>query len=334
MIINMPDALSQFLATLPTAGGVYQISTPRDFQHPEELYDQLRPDSICTPEFLHQEGANVLAFLLAQGGRPDLPLLEVGCGSGWLSASLASRPEFAHLLCTDPSPAFVRATRGRLSPDIVRAARVDCAMLRAEDVDLLPPGSVSTILMRSVLHHITDVPAFLRRCAALLPPGGLLICEEPFYEGYIMMGFLAQFIPDSLAAAGSPCSPEELDRIAHFSATMQFYGRRDVDKSEDEDKHLFRPEELHISGRDAGFDLASFPNWRFTLSVESNQHNRIHHFERFFADYIYHCMNWPQDFCARISAAMSRYFRFFDPLEAGDNTAPHCFGVFVFTRRS
>jgi SAM-dependent methyltransferase len=333
MIMVMPDSLPAFLSDMPTADGVHQLSTPRDFHHPEELYDQLRPAWQCTPEFLEQEGANVLAFLREQGGRPDLPLLEIGCGSGWLSASLASRPEFAHLLCTDPSPAFVRATRRRLSPDIVRAGRADCALLRAEDVDLLPPGSVSTILMRSVLHHIADVPGFLRRCAAVLPPGGLLICEEPFYDGYIMMGFLAQFIPDALAAAGTPCSPEELARVDNFIATMQFYGRRDVDKSDAEDKHLFRPEELHVAGREACLDLASCPNWYFTLSAESNQRNRTGHFERFFAGYIYHCMNWPQEFCSRVTAAMQKYFRFFDPLESGGNTAPHCFGVFVFTRR-
>lgn len=63
------------------------------------------------------------------------------------------------------------------------------------------------------------------------------------------MGFLAQFIPDALRAAGDSCSDKERQLVDYFVATMQYYARRDLDKSEAEDKHLFRPDELFVSGR-------------------------------------------------------------------------------------
>jgi ubiquinone/menaquinone biosynthesis C-methylase UbiE len=329
----MPATLSAFLSTATLIDDIYQLSPPRAFQHEEELYDRNRPQDSRTPEFLQRQGEYILSFVQDQGFRPGQAILEIGCGTGWVSTAIASRPEVGHLLCTDPSPAFARMTRQRLKSEIVVAPRVDCGVLLAEDIDLIPPGAVSLILLRSVLHHIADIPDFLRRCAAVLPPGGLLVCEEPFYDGYLMMGFLAQFIPGALAADGYECTPEEQAHVDMLVATIQFYARRDVDKSQAEDKHLFRPDELHVQGRDAGLELATFPNWYFTAAPELNRQRRVGHFKSFFGHYIERCMFWPPEFCARVTAATARYFRYFEPLETESSVGPYCFGTFVFTKR-
>jgi SAM-dependent methyltransferase len=233
---------------------------------------------------------------------------------------LALQPAVGHLLVTDPSPAFCRITQKKLNGQDSLATRVDIALLNAEDIERIPAGSVQLIFLRSVLHHILNVEEFLARCAKVLPPGGLLICEEPYYDGYLMMGFLAQFIPSAIAAAGDACSPAELELVDYFIATMQFYGRRDLDKTEAEDKHLFRPDELFVSGRAAGLDLVHYPNWHID-------------FRRFLDAYLRRCMNWPPEFCDRVYAATAKYFLFFEPIESTENTVPYCFGTFVFTRR-
>jgi len=64
------------------------------------------------------------------------------------------------LLITDPSPAFCRIVEVKSQDVQVKARSVDLAVLSAEDIAVLSPGSVSLILLRSVLHHITDVDGF------------------------------------------------------------------------------------------------------------------------------------------------------------------------------
>jgi 2-polyprenyl-3-methyl-5-hydroxy-6-metoxy-1,4-benzoquinol methylase len=249
-----------------------------------------------------------------------------------MSIGLAMQPEMGPLLITDPSPAFCRIVQNKLKEIEMKAESVDIAVLSAEDVSVLPAGSVSLILLRSVLHHITDVDGFLRSCAQVLPPGGLLVCEEPYYEGYMMMGFISQFMEDALANTGYTCTAEDRERIGFFTATMQFYCRRDVDKSTAEDKHLFRPDELMVSGRAVDLELTHFPNWRFTCTQEQNERGYRGHFYRFFSSYIEACMSWPSDFSRRVAEAVHKYFEFFSTLEAAGQTTPHCFGTFVFRK--
>ena len=326
----MTESLADFLSRSPALDGVYQLSAPRSFQHDEVQYDQLRQR---TTAFHREQGANLFAFFRRHGLAPGATILEIGCGSGVMSVSLATQPDTGHLLFTDPSPAFCRITQKNLAHHGTLASRVDCGILRAEEVDLIPPSSVELIFLRSVLHHILDVDDFLARSARVLPPGGLLVCEEPYYDGYLMMGFLGQFIADALAATGDPCTSEERQLIDYFIATMQYYGRRDLDKSEAEDKHLFRPDELFASGAAVNLDLVHYPNWHITLSNETNQSNRIGYFQQFFVSYLRNCMSWPPLFVDRVASATAKYFRFFDPFESRDNTVPYCFGTFVFTKR-
>jgi hypothetical protein len=149
----------------------------------------------------------------------------------------------------------------------------------------------------------------------------------------MMMGFLGQFIEDALAGTGYASTTEDKNRIQNFVATMQFYSRRDVDKSQAEDKHLFRPDELMVTGREMNLELTHYPNWRMTMSPEGNVGARSGYFQRYFAEYIRYCMDWPEDFSRKAADATRKYFRFFDPLELGGNTTPACFGTFVFTKR-
>ncbi|MBI2684768.1 MAG: class I SAM-dependent methyltransferase [Acidobacteria bacterium] len=329
----MFDLLSRYLEGLPVHDGIYRISAPRPFQQDEALYDsQHRPPS-DSAEFYRARGETLFAFFKRHGFRAGAPLLEVGCGTGTMSMSLASHPGFGHLLFTDPSPAFCRLAKARIGAQSVAAARVDFAMLSAEDIDLLPNGSVEAVFLRSVLHHIPDIDDFIARCARLLPPGGILVCEEPYYEGYLMMGFLGQFVAVALAESGYTCTPAEMEHLNLFVATMQYYSRRNVDKSTAEDKHLFRPDELQVTGRAEGLDLVHYPNWHVTVPADQNIAGRTGYFRTFFGTYVRHCMSWPEDFANRATAAMAKYFDYFTPIESPGNTVPYCFGTFVFTKQ-
>ena len=324
--------LQEFLESKPVVNGAFEISAARSYLHDEGDYDRQYGLEKFSPEELTREAGYLMDLCHAHQLPKGAPVLEIGCGTGRISLGLALQPDMGHLLITDPSPAFCGIVQRKLAGMPVRASQVDFGILQAEDVALLPAGSVSLILLRSVLHHIADVDAFLRDCAAVLPAGGLLVCEEPYYDGYMMMGFLGQFIEDALRGTGYACTEDDLQRIQHFIATMQFYSRRDVDKSQAEDKHLFRPDELMVTGRGLGLELTHYPNWRMTMSPEGNVNARTNYFQRFFADYVRYCMDWPEEFSHRVAEATRKYFRFFEPLEKGGNTTPACFGTFVFTK--
>ena len=330
-----PDTslLVSFLQRKEFVDGCYQISPPRAYHHDESDYDRQYNLDTFHLEQLSMEARHILALCHDHGLPKSVPVLEIGCGTGRISVGLATHPDVGHLLITDPSPVFCRIVQRKLKSLDVKAPHVDFGVLLAEDVALLPAGSVSLIILRSVLHHILNVDEFLAACAKVLPSGGLLMCEEPYYEGYMMMGFLAQFIADSLATAGYTCTQEDRQRIDGFIAGMQYYCCRDIDKSSAEDKHLFRPDELMATGLSLDLELRHHPNWLMTLAPEQNRSSRNGYFQRFFVDYVRYCMDWPQDFVDRVAEATKKYFRFFEGIESRNHTTPHCYGTFVFAKR-
>lgn len=97
-------------------------------------------------------------------GRRDLRILEVGCGAGWLVPSLLA---FGDVTATDLSDEVLSRA----------AARVPEARFVAGDFMSVDLGSAAfdVVVSLEVLSHVTDQIAFLRRIAALMRPGGLLI---------------------------------------------------------------------------------------------------------------------------------------------------------------
>lgn len=324
--------LQRYLKALPLLEGAYVISPVRGYQHAEGDYDRQYGIDQSDTEQVRNEAGHLLDICRRHGFTQGMDVLEIGCGTGRISLGLAMQADIRHLFLTDPSPVFCGIVQKKLTQIPVAAAQVDFGVLGAEDIGKLPPGAVSMILLRSVLHHISDVDQFLRDCAHVLPTGGILVCEEPYYEGYMIMGLLGQLIPDALALSGYQCTAEERKLADYFVATMQFYCRRDMDKSKDEDKHLFRPDELMVSGRAVGLELTHYPNRRITDSEETYLGTHAGYFERFFAEYVRFCMGWPRDFAERVILATQKYFQFFGPLEGGGNTTPACFGTFVFVK--
>ncbi len=97
-------------------------------------------------------------------GRNDLRIIDVGCGTGWMSERLAS---FGHVTATDLADEVIQRARTRaphvafVSGDFMRLP------FECESFDL----AVSL----EVLSHVADQPAFLARICELLRPGGHLM---------------------------------------------------------------------------------------------------------------------------------------------------------------
>jgi 2-polyprenyl-6-hydroxyphenyl methylase/3-demethylubiquinone-9 3-methyltransferase len=98
-----------------------------------------------------------------------LRILDIGCGAGLLSEPLARIG--ASMVGADPSETNIRmaeAHAGRSELDIdYRAVTAEMLADASERFDI--------VLAMEVVEHVGDVPLFVRRCAEMVKPGGLMI---------------------------------------------------------------------------------------------------------------------------------------------------------------
>jgi 2-polyprenyl-6-hydroxyphenyl methylase/3-demethylubiquinone-9 3-methyltransferase len=98
----------------------------------------------------------------------DLRILDIGCGAGLLCEPLTRLG--AQVIGVDPSAsniaaAKLHADKGHLS--------IDYRCTTVEQMDARERFDI--VLAMEVVEHVTDIGAFLGRCAAMLKPGGLMV---------------------------------------------------------------------------------------------------------------------------------------------------------------
>jgi SAM-dependent methyltransferase len=98
---------------------------------------------------------------------PEHPrVLDVGCGTGVLTAELVHAYGAAAVSAIDPSPPFVEAARER-EPD------VDVRLAAAESLPY-PDDTFDAALAQLVVHFMADAPAGIAEIARVTRPGGIL----------------------------------------------------------------------------------------------------------------------------------------------------------------
>lgn len=320
--------LNTFLQNCQQQQGIFEISKPRFFQHPEEAYDaQYGIDALDLP-YHRREGKALLDLCEEFGYDRTKPTLEIGCGTGRVSLSLVLSERVEEILITDPSPAFCRIAGAKLSRLAPPHPHVKIGVLLAEEICRLPKEVFSLIALRSTLHHILDVRQFFFDCADVLAPGGLILFEEPCYEGYVVMGAITQFMPEILKANRVRLNKKHLNDIQMFAETMRFYARRDMDKSSCEDKHLFRLDELMRICNDCGLRLEHFPNRTFGNIERRNEPLETNYFEQFYHDYMKYALAWDRDLTDSVMRYGKKYLEYFSPL-AANGAMPYTYGTFL-----
>jgi predicted methyltransferase len=104
---------------------------------------------------------------------PGSVACDVGAGPGYFTLRL-SRAVGAEgrVLAVDVEPTLLAALRDRLQEEGV--VNVTPVLSVASD-PLLPAGACDVVLVVNTYHHFPDGPAYLRRLAAALRPGGRLV---------------------------------------------------------------------------------------------------------------------------------------------------------------
>jgi len=148
-------------------------------------------------------------------------VLDVGCGTGALTAVLADRLGAAAVSAVDPSPSFVEAARRRLPG-------VDVRQARAEDLPF-DDGRFDLVLAQLVVHFMTDPAAGMREMGRVARPGGVVAAAVWDHGGG--QGPLQVFW--SAVRALDPAAPDESDlpgvREGHLAALAGEAGLVDVD---------------------------------------------------------------------------------------------------------
>ena len=245
--------LDAWLSSLPQQDGLHFASEARRFgdaEGSEEAYaGQFEVDEPYEAS-LHRGLERVVEEMDVERGGP---VLEIGCGTGILSRGLVRLDGFGPCVLSDMSPAFLKATRATLpagsAPDAV------WLVLDSGDVDRVPARSCSIVALRYVLHHVLDWRAFIASAARLLKPGGALLMEEPTSDGYLL-----QAMASRLSRQDGDAPPAVEEDLRRFEETILWYLRRDVDKTQSEDKHLFRDSELLAACQGAGLLGRFYPN--------------------------------------------------------------------------
>ena len=170
-------------------------------------------------------------------------------------ALLQHEPEIA-LVVTDVSPKMLQLCRERLSSIVPGSEKKTFFATYSGEEDFVKPGAFEVCFGSSVLHHILDVPAFLKHARRMLAVDGVAFFLEPNLDYHVVLSeslaeAVAQLIGQGIdendinivLAANWICEVQQ--NISHLGDLEFLAGR--------EDKHMFSRSSIATLCDDAGF---------------------------------------------------------------------------------
>ena len=140
-----------------------------------------------------------------------LRILDIGCGAGLLCEPLTRLG--AQVIGVDPAAsniaaAKLHADKGHLS--------IDYRCTTIEEMDHRERFDI--VLAMEVIEHVTDIGAFLARCAAMLKPGGLMVVStinrnwKSFALAIVGAEYVLRWLPRGTHDWNKFVTPDELAR--------------------------------------------------------------------------------------------------------------------------
>ena len=102
--------------------------------------------------------------------RPDMEVLEFGCGTG--STAIAHAPYVKHIRAIDFSSKMIEIARGKAAAGNVANITFECATIDAVNV---PDRSLDAVLGLSILHLLDNKEGVIVRVHQMLKPGGVFV---------------------------------------------------------------------------------------------------------------------------------------------------------------
>jgi 2-polyprenyl-6-hydroxyphenyl methylase/3-demethylubiquinone-9 3-methyltransferase len=140
-----------------------------------------------------------------------LRVLDIGCGAGLLCEPLSRLG--AQVIGVDPSAsniaaAKLHADKGHLS--------IDYRCTTVEEID--PRERFDIVLAMEVVEHVVDVGVFLKRCAAMLKPNGLMVVStlnrnwKSFALAIVGAEYVLRWLPRGTHEWNKFVTPDELTK--------------------------------------------------------------------------------------------------------------------------
>jgi SAM-dependent methyltransferase len=105
---------------------------------------------------------------------PDAVVADLGAGTGYFAVRLARRVPQGRVLANDVEPDMVRYLGDRATKE----GLANLVPVQGKPDDPALPEAVDVAFMCNVAHHIEDRPAFFRKLAARLRPGGRVVIVD------------------------------------------------------------------------------------------------------------------------------------------------------------
>jgi ubiquinone/menaquinone biosynthesis C-methylase UbiE len=129
---------------------------------------------------LHHEIADRTANLAVATSPSPSHVLDVGCGTGYLLRTLASRYPDAQQLCgIDAAPQMIATASDTTASAFARDDRLTFTVGAAEELGY-PDDTFDLIVSTTSFDHWADQQAGLVECARVLRPGGQLVLVDQF----------------------------------------------------------------------------------------------------------------------------------------------------------
>jgi len=148
--------LPALYAALAAAQTEHQHHPPHDAQEYARVLEDPKRDAWQLPH----------AVIMALELKPGEVVADIGAGTGYFSRRIARHAGKVYAVDIDPKLLEIAKKDAPANMEVV---------LATPDDPKLPAASVDTILFCDVLHHIENRPAYYRKLARALKPGGRIV---------------------------------------------------------------------------------------------------------------------------------------------------------------
>ena len=143
-------------------------------------------------------------------------MLDVGCGGGILSESMAKRGA-EHVTGIDMAEKSLQTAAAHAAAQHV--ANIDYRCIRVEDLAAEQPHSFDVVTCMEMMEHVPDPAAVVQACAKLVKPDGMVffstINRNPKSYLHLIVGaeYLLKFVPKGTHDWKKFITPAELARM-------------------------------------------------------------------------------------------------------------------------
>jgi ubiquinone/menaquinone biosynthesis C-methylase UbiE/uncharacterized protein YbaR (Trm112 family) len=220
-------------------------------------------------------GVEPYVQMLGRAGIESGVCLEIGSGTGVITAGLVRHANFSQIHCSDISLRFLRHIKETIGDNqSLHFWRFDASRLPFRD------ESMDAIVGHSVLHHLLYYEDALRDAKRVLKPGGIIMLGEPVMDSHAMTSLCAGLIAAiETRYKAAALTGHELDLLRHFSrhavqVGQQMRGRRE-DLLEIEDKHMYVVQDMDRLSDRLGFRKFEYANAYIAPEIGADHQFRL-----------------------------------------------------------